>query len=553
MKTTIIIVGGSHRDPAPQALIRQSMWQLQQVGIRTTFCEELPLSKSLTERTENDLNNVAFFSKLLKDPDIEKLIHKNNSLHYPYFHSGQQADVTERLMHRMPERTFEYISACARLLLNINAIRESAKIGKFCSQSSIPYVPIDLDYEDRSFYNSINLSKAGVDTKTCIFPREDERQHCMAETILKKALPTLSEEGGVIFCSVGVLHCQRLGAELNYRLNNDDNYFKYREEVNVITTFTYSKYIQDGIPTYEEFIANLPANIPERLKSALNQTRFELIEAKEKLASGQPIYSSDAFFALGNQAGRNIAHVKFYSIPNWNVFKQDLVSQLSGKVISIEGDNATVEIDTTHMKKPIREQLEVARFRIFLDQLNQPTLSEIIKIPDLTIELEEKANTLILTLPLSQKQQLTKLIKNPIQYQEEVTLAQKPKRQIIPFDRQKYPFAGYLIQDWDLKKQELVKQIGGSVVKNHGIGIITNLPIAQLKKVVCQQLGITRLRVYINRIEPKQYEQLCVIDGSTFEEGSLPNTIIITVPTAKVSIINEILSSSEQKLKINLT
>ena len=291
-KISIIIVGASHRDPAPVRLLKRHLYLLNQVHhIPVVHCEEIPCDQSLITVKTLDEKNLALHQAMLQQKPLANLLRHDPQHKKPYFVASQIAQASNAIVPilktmGLTNLTPAQIRNIAQLVLNYLATKERVELFTMLQNYNLPYQGI----ERQTITNVAFARRAAAQQSNAFFnSQENTRIGHMTARISQDAIAKLNGKSGVITCSIGFLHTQRLAAHLRQWAQQASCPY----DIEVVPMCCYSGYSEDAVPHFLELMSDQRAKDSASIQQCYKTFHTPLVQIDESLDNGS--FSSDAF------------------------------------------------------------------------------------------------------------------------------------------------------------------------------------------------------------------------------------------------------------------
>jgi hypothetical protein len=241
-RISIVIVGSSHRDPAPVNLLRQHVAALTTKNVMLVSCVELPCDQTLALKQQLDQANLAFAQRVLQAESIKFMLEQDAMHAWPYFKLEKLQRIREALpgvlsplvSPKQLQQLLPNTNQIATYILNYLALEESVKLNKALGAS--PYQGIE-----RPMLVHDKLDRAMTSSPAFFRAIESNRMSYSADKILQDAINKADGNDVVIICQSGALHAQRLAATIKHKLVGcTDN-----REIAIFPMICFSNYSED--------------------------------------------------------------------------------------------------------------------------------------------------------------------------------------------------------------------------------------------------------------------------------------------------------------------
>lgn len=355
--TIIFFMGEVHNCPAAPGLLEKSLEELDDMGIPQVVCCEQAHNTSLEEKNALEIKlaegNQVIISNMFSASSRWALI-KDPSLHFPYFTEQICKTTIEVLQHVMSEGES---NKTARLVMNYINNLQNLELNKTLSRLQIPYQGIETDLEVHNervetIYRSSNELSASL-VQSLATRRTLEMRHRLFE----KAIPLLKENCGVVWINCGVEHIYDLAVVILKYIEEHSAYGNRSFTVLPIACFSgYAENKDYLISRIEELKNNLDKGPLAKWSKKVN---FHIVD--DVVETSKFKFESNKFTELMKFVKQTFYKPNFYHIPNWSDNKSKFVEVNYGKVMKLEGEDATVSIASERMLAPLRNELGIER------------------------------------------------------------------------------------------------------------------------------------------------------------------------------------------------
>lgn len=340
-KTSILILGEDHRDPATAELIDEVSIRCHALKIPLLICTEGALYKNKNAEvvrarlaSQGDKEG----KKILHIPGLSRSLYKDIN--------GQIATITA---NESDLNTFKKALSFGHSLIGIDDLESSLKID------------------------------SGSSIDECEKPRIDS----FVKSIIEAKKEIFKGKSGIIIVQCGLAHSQRLAVQLKTRLSNDlDRY--------IITPLKvesdYLRFMEGNIDPIRLLIKTTMAEYDHKNKFK-NVT--SLVECKDVKELKDGSMRSKTFTGLLKKA-IELVGVREFHIPNLDKEKQAFVEKAGGEVVSTD----LIRILSNILTKDLRDKLGVSRHLITLKH-PESQLPIISKVANVTLEIESSEKILV--------------------------------------------------------------------------------------------------------------------------------------------------------------
>jgi hypothetical protein len=268
-RVSVLIVGASHRDPAPVWLLRQAIQKMYTSGIAIVSCAELPCDQTHQRKQALDKLNAEFCSNLMRYKNILQLQQKDERHLKPYFLAEQLPAIETCLQPILGNQAKNVV----RYLLNYPAIVESIEYDKCVEKLKIPYQGLEREEKVDQGVDLNIRNIAGFFQSI-----ESTRIEHMTQKICVDALLKTGGKDAIIICSVGSLHAQRLAASVIHysRTHTLDC------DLQVLPMMVYSNYTDDTVEGFKQEIQAMQAKDPSHFQALYQTFATPIVNISEK-------------------------------------------------------------------------------------------------------------------------------------------------------------------------------------------------------------------------------------------------------------------------------
>ena len=400
-KITILVVGYIHRDPVTIVMLRELIHHYQSQHVKMVMCEEDSADASLVTRLSGNKIGVQNAERLMKLPDVKKLLIDDAHSKYSHFPLATYDSLAAAIKKRLPNTDSLALDSHVWCLLRKNYYSESTKLTETLMKYNIPYYGIENSLEGRNKMMvdvTLNGDQAYV-------KYEQLRIETMTANILKKGLTSL-EGDGLVIVKCGANHSLRLAANIIKRINEQPA-LANDIDIQVIPTTWFSPYVMDGMSSHQVALAKTaPDDSPEMVKLQLANpvTQIQFTEIKG-------LFSSDAISTVNEKILSHLPSVAHYFVPDWTSEKSKLIVKHGGVVIEVKDQLAEIAIESSAMKRALREAIGVSRRLLTLKGDVGLQLAALAKNTDFTVESKFKSSQYLVTLPTEKLSVLEEIIK----------------------------------------------------------------------------------------------------------------------------------------------
>lgn len=406
----MIFMGECHFDPAPLGLTRLQMQKFHKLAIPQILCAEESYTQSFEEKFANDTGCDKLNQKLLTGSNYVQLMRRAPELSFP-FYSPESEILIKNLFRHDNEHLSSKAGNVARQLVKYLAFKENVLLNEQVVRLKIPYQGIERsNQEHQKLIQSVN-AEHNARSELTLFDSEASRIAAMVGNIFEKALPRISQTGGIIWISeLGVLHSHNLALSV---LNHIQKLNLYKNHsFTLLPLACFSGYTQET--TKNEFLNLIPFFFEllqqPNLKTLSNQLPLQVIEDVKETSQHQ--YSSLNFeramvFAEKSFQKRNIFH-----IPTFDDQKRKLIEDNFGIVQKIEDKTALVCIASEILLQPMRNCLGIDRRKLTFKNNHEEKIRQFLCLPQITLEYLQSPQQVIVTFPAAELARVTKLLEN---------------------------------------------------------------------------------------------------------------------------------------------
>jgi hypothetical protein len=392
-KITVLILGGSHRDPVIPSLALKHMRDAHSKGIKVAYCPEI--SSEQTAEIYHDRNKQCSESAKRGIAHCELLKYARKDLTAPYFLEAAFDDIMCAMKyHIKPESHHQVYSSAIQVIRCLSNLGE-IDLMEWVLKNKIRFQAIE------SVLHNPKVSDEEV------LQNDFERTSGFAKKTLD-LLGEFQESGGLIVCTGGYLHSQRFAGHLLRFLETSLINF----ELQVLPVIALSAYVPDAQSTAAALIEKLPWNGQEDLKPSMSLIPVPILKIED--CADKPYFESPDLSDLFIKALflSKDGEAPLVVIPRERVDQINAMGGIFVKYLETDSTKAFIQIPTIGLTKEVRSQFDLDKRKLTFPDCLKLRLNYLLQNPLLTVEPTEDPEVVMVTFPKNQLVYVTKAIKD---------------------------------------------------------------------------------------------------------------------------------------------